>query len=77
MHVISRWASAALVGVLLLTPHLAAGAERSEPSGLSTERLINVIDPQQQLVAIIMVHTPAVGLGFDFENVVMQAVLDD
>jgi CubicO group peptidase (beta-lactamase class C family) len=35
------------------------------------------IDPQQQLVAIIMVHTPAVGLGFDFENVVMQAVVDD
>jgi CubicO group peptidase (beta-lactamase class C family) len=35
------------------------------------------IDPREQLVAILMVHTPAVGLGFDFENVVMQAVLDE
>lgn len=35
------------------------------------------IDPDLQLVAILMVHTPAAGLGFDFENVVMQAVLDE
>jgi CubicO group peptidase (beta-lactamase class C family) len=32
------------------------------------------IDPGKDLVAILMVHTPAMGLGADFETAVMQAV---
>ncbi len=32
------------------------------------------VAPREELVAILMVHTPVVGLRIDFENVVMQAI---
>ena len=35
------------------------------------------VDPEEQLLAILMIQTPAVGIRPDFEAVVMQAIVGE